>query len=203
MKIRELNESDAKDFSELIIDMYSNLENLEWFTPMPYDTENVTNIIKNNRFYIIGAFENNELIAVTSLDYKCGKLIGKIDFPKYVNVNKLVEFGFTMVKSSYRGNGIMKELVKELIEKTKNDGFDYAFGKVHINNLASYKSLLKLGFTKALDYSKKVNINDFTNLKNADFFCKKGKENAEKTLSKYKETDTDIIVDYHILLKKL
>ena len=44
---------------------------------------------------------------------------------------------------------------------------------------------------------------DFTNLKNADFFCKKGKENAEKTLSKYKETDTDIIVDYHILLKKL
>ena len=38
-------------------------------------------IIENPRFYIIGAFENDELIAVTSIDFKCGKLIGKIDFP--------------------------------------------------------------------------------------------------------------------------
>ena len=70
--------------------MFAHLENFEWFSPMTYDYENVKSIIENPRFYIIGYLEDDVLCAVCSLDYKCGKLIGKIDFPKECNANKLV-----------------------------------------------------------------------------------------------------------------
>lgn len=200
--IRQLNENDAEDFSSLILNMYSNLDNLEWFSPMPFDIENVKGMIENPRFYIIGYFEGDTLCGVGSLDYKCGKLVGKIDFPSSCNTDKLVELGFHMVNSKYRGKGIMKEMVEYLLNKLKNDGYEWAFGKVHKNNLASYKSLIKKGFEKFNDYSKPVKKEDFIFLSSQDFFSKTGKENARETLEKNSFRE-DIIVDYHILVKRL
>lgn len=201
--IKELTVENTQEFCDLIVDMYSHLENLEWFSPMPYDYENVKGMIENPRFYIIGYFEDDVLCGVCSLDYKCGKLIGKIDFPAYCNTEKLVELGFTMVNSNHRGKGIMKQMVAFLLDKIKKDGFEWAFGKVHKNNMASYKSLLNRGLEYALDYSKPVKIKDFVSLSSEPFFSKTGKENAKITLSKYNENDTEIIVDYHILMIKL
>lgn len=203
MLIRKLNIDDAKNFSDLIVNMYSNLENLEWFSPMPYDIDNVKSIIENPRFYIIGAFENNDLIAVTSIDFKCGKLIGKIDFPAECDTTKLIEFGFTMVHSNHRGKGIMKVLVQELITYAKQRGYEWAFGKVNKSNLASYNSLLRKCFYKHCDYTKPIKIDEFITLSNQDFFSKIGKQNAKQTLAKYDKNDTEIYADYHILMKKL
>lgn len=202
MFIRQLKVEDAQNFSNLIVNMYSNLENLEWFSPMPFDLDNVKSMIENPRFYIVGAFENNKLIAVSSFDYKCGKLIGKINFPDNCNTDKLVEFGFTMVHSDFRGNGIMKVLVDHLIDKAKQEGFEWAFGKVNKNNFASYKSLIKKGFYKHCDYSKPIKINEFISLSSEDFFSKIGKQNAKVTLEKFKD-QPEIIADYHILMKVL
>ena len=182
--------------------MYSNLENLEWFSPMPYDYENVKGMIEHPRFYIIGYFEDDELCAVGSLDYKCGKLIGKIDFPSSCNTDKLVELGFHMVSSKHRGKGIMKELVNYLLNKLKEDGYEWAFAKVHKDNFASSKSLQKNGFEIYSSFSKPVKKDDFIFLSSQDFFCKEGKENAKNTLIKNKDNE-DIIVDYNILLKRI
>ena len=158
MEIRQLTTADVPQFCDLIVDMYSNLENLEWFTPMPFDYESVKNMVEKPRFYIIGYFENDKLCGVSSLDYKCGKLIGKIDFPKDCNTDKLVEIAFNMVHSNSRGKGIMKTMVAYLMDKIKNDGFEWAFSKAHKDNLASLKSLLKNNFEIMCDYSKKVNF---------------------------------------------
>ena len=201
--IRQLTLKDAVEFSQLIKNMYSHLENLEWFSPMPFDLENVKGMIEHPRFYIVGYFENNVLCGVSSLDYKCGKLIGKVDFPKDCNTDKLVEIGFTMVHSDYQGHGIMKKLVAHLLEKIKNDGFEWAFGKVHINNLASSKSLLKNGFEIFSEYSKPVKVSEFKALSSENFFSPRGKENAKITLSKIKDTYENIIVNYYIIVKKL
>lgn len=203
MVIKQLVEQDAEQFCKLIVNMYSHLENLEWFSPMPYDYKNVVDIINNPRFYVIGAFENDILCAVCSLDYKCGKLIGKINFPQDCDTDKLVEFGFTMVHSDFRGQGIMKKLVAHLIEKTKQDGFEWGFGKVHINNLASSKSLINQGFYKHCDYTKPVKMSEFKSLSSEEFFSEIGKRNAKLTLEKYSDADTEIFVNYHILMKKL
>lgn len=203
MIIRQLELSDTQNFCDLIVDMYSNLENLEWFSPMPYDAENVSSMIQNPRFYIIGAFEGDTLMGVSSLDYKCGKLIGKIDFPKNCNTDKLVEIGFNMVSSKHRGKGIMKQMVEFLLNKITEDGFEWVFSKVHKDNFASSKSLIKNNFEIFVPYSKPVKISDFVMLSSQDFFSEVGKQNAQKTLAKYSADATEIIVDYNILIKKL
>jgi RimJ/RimL family protein N-acetyltransferase len=183
--------------------MYSHLGNLEWFSPMPFDYDNVKSMIENPRFFILGVFDGDNLCAVSSLDYKCGKLIGKIPFPEDCNTSKLVEIGFTIVKYKYRGNGIMKQMVHYLLEKIKNDGFEWAFGKVHKDNLASSLSLIKNGFYVFEGYTKPVNIDAFRELSNQPFFCMEGKKNADATLAKYSNEASEIIVDYNILMKKI
>jgi RimJ/RimL family protein N-acetyltransferase len=201
--IKQLTIEHAQQFCDLIVDMYSHLENLEWFSPMPFDLDNVIGMIQHPRFYIIGYFENNTLCAVSSLDYKCGKLIGKIDLPENCNTDKLVEVGFTMVHSKHRGKGIMKQMVAHLLNKIKQDGFEWCFGKVHKNNFASSKSLLNNGFEVCSDFSKPVKIDDFKWLASQPFFSAIGKENAQKTLAKVNNDATEIIVDYNIIIKKL
>ena len=201
--IRQLTLEDANEFRELIIDMYSDLENLEWFSPMPFDIENVKGMISHPRFYIIGYFEDGVLKGVGSLDYKCGKLIGKIDLPEFSDPSKVVELGFHMVHSKYKGNGIMKKLVNYLLNKIEEDKFEIAFGKVHVNNLASSTSLIRNGFNIYSGYSKPVNKEEFINLSSQDFFSKRGKEHAKETLAKYSEEDENVIVDYNILVKRI
>lgn len=202
MIIRQLNEKDTQNFCDLIVNMYSDLENLEWFSPMPFDFDNVKSMIENKRFYIIGVFENDQLCAVSSFDYKCGKLIGKIDFPENCNTEKLVEIGFTMVHSNFKGKGIMKKMIEFLVEKAKTDGFEWVFSKVHKDNLASSKSLLKCGFNKFCQYLKPISKEDFISLSSKEFFSKRGKENAKITLLKF-ENKTEIIVNYDIIIKSL
>lgn len=201
--IRKLEVKDVNDFCNLIVDMYSNLENLEWFSPMPFDYENVKGMIEHPRFYIVGYFEGDTLCGVSSLDYKCGKLIGKVDFPADCNTDKLVEIGFNMVHSRYRGQGIMKKMVAHLLSKIKEDGFEWVFAKVHKNNFASSTSLIRNGFEIYTDLSKPVKIEDFKWLSSQPFFSKQGKENASITLSKYGDNDLEIIVDYNILIKQI
>lgn len=201
--IKQLTTQHTQQFCDLIVDMYSDLENLEWFSPMPYDYDNVKSMIENPRFYIIGYFDGDTLCAVSSLDYKCGKLIGKVDFPQECDTTKLVEIGFTMVHSKYKGNGIMKKMVAHLLQKIKDDGFEWAFGKVHKNNLASSKSLLKNDFNIFSEYKKPVSVADFKALSSQDFFSQIGKQNAKQTLSRIKDGDQDIIVEYYIIVKKL
>lgn len=202
MNIKKLTINDTQQFCSLIIDMYAHLENLEWFTPMPYDFENVKGMIENPRFYIIGVFDNSTLCAVSCFDYKCGKLIGKVDLPEDCSLQNTVEIGFNIVHSAYQGKGIMKQMVAYLLEKAKNDNFKYVISKVHKDNFASFKSLLKNGFETYSSYTKPVNKQDFILLSSQPFFSKQGKINAQKTLAQYPENAEEIFVSYNIYLKK-
>jgi len=202
MITRQLCEDDASAFANLIVNMYAHLENLEWFTPMPYDIESVKNIISNPRFYIIGAFIDNNLVAVSSLDYKCGKLIGKVAFPKDCNTSKLVEIGFNIVHFNLRGKKLMQILIENLLNKLKLDEYEYVFTKVHKDNIASYKSCINKGFKLYCSYQKTVDKLEFENLSNQSFFNNLGKINAEKTLKKFKNNEK-IFVEYNILMQKL
>ena len=202
IEIRQIEEKDVDSFCELILNMYSNLENLEWFTPMPFDKENVLTMINKPRFYIIGAFVNDRLVGVSSLDYKCGKLIGKIDFPKECNTEKLVEIGFNLVHSDFRGNKIMQLLIDYLLNYLKEKDFEWVFTKVHKDNIASLKSCYNKGFLSCIDFEKPVEKISFENLSSQDFFSEIGKKNAKDTLKKFKNSE-EIVVNYKILLKNL
>ena len=202
MIFRKLEVQDTKNFCNLIVDMYSHLENIEWFSPMPFDYDNVKSIIENQRFYVLGAFDEDFLCAVSSLDYKCGQLIGKVDFPTDCVTNKLVEFGFTMVHSNYRGQGIMKKLVGQLIDISKNQGLEWAFGKVHKDNLASSTYFIRNGFEKKLKYNKPVKVADIKQLLSKKVLSKTA---TDKILDRLCQISNEefIYVDYDILIKKI
>lgn len=200
--IRQLNKNDTQSFCNLIIDMYFNLDNLEWFSPMPYDFDSVKSIIENPRFYIIGVFDNDSLCAVSSFDYKCGKLIEKINFPTDCNTSKLVEIGFTMVHSKYQGHGIMKQMIQFLINKANEKNFEWIFSKVHKDNFASSKSFEKLNFKHHCHYSKILNKEEFSNFASQNFISNSTKNKAKQTLETFLNCD-NIIVDYNIFIKDI
>lgn len=202
MQIRQLKTEDTEQFCSLIVDMYSHLQNLEWFTPMPYDFESVKKMIENERFYIVGLFMEDKLMAISSLDYKCGKLKDKIDFSSVFDVDNMVEIGFSIVHSSFQGKKAMQLLIDVLQIKIKIDGIKHVFGKVHKDNIASKKSFLNKNFIHFCDYTKGVNKKDFEELSNAPFFSPVAKPRAEESLLKNKDND-EIMVDYDILIKTL
>lgn len=198
MEFRRLMKKDAKEFSGLIQNMYNNLENLEWFSPMPYDEEGVKEIIANPRFFILGAFENNEMCAVSSFDFKCGKLIGQSCLPAYCTIENTAEIGFTMVKSNFKGRGIMKSLIKQLENSAALFNKKYLFGKVHVDNIASYKSFISCGFEEFSRYEKTVTRTEFEKFLTSGLLlpstCAKAKESLKRNRG-------DIAVQYAILIK--
>ncbi len=200
MEFRQLSEQDAKESSLLIVNMYGNLDNLEWFSPMPYDEENVKNILTNPRYFVLGAFEDKKLCALSSLDFKCGKLIGQSCIPPYCSIENTVEIGFTMVNSNFLGQGIMKRLIEQLEKQAQLLNKKYIFGKVHIDNLASYISFIHSGFKEYSRFDKEVKREDF------EAFLSSGLLKAT-TLNKAKNSlfhaTNNVIVKYAILIKEI
>lgn len=200
MEFRQLSIKDTKSFAALIQNMYKHLNNLEWFSPMPFDEENVKGIIENPRFFVLGAYENDELCAVSSFDFKCGKLIGQSCMPSYCTLENTAEIGFTMVKSNFKGRGIMKQLIKELEGAALRFNKKYLFGKVHIDNLASYKSFLGCGFSEFSKYDKAVHRDEFESFLSSGLLMPSTITKAKETL---KRNADDIIVKYAILIKEI
>ncbi len=200
MDFRQLNENDAKEFSALIVDMYNHLENLEWFSPMQYDEENVKGLLTNPRFFVLGAFENNTLCGVSSFDFKCGKLIGQSFMPTYCSLDNTVEIGFTMVHSHFLGHGIMKQLIRQLEKQALLFDKQYIFGKVHVDNKASYLSFAHSGYNEFSQFEKAVKQEDFTLFLSAGLLMPSTAEKAKLSLQ---NAENDVHVKYAILIKTL
>ena len=201
-QIRQLKESDTNSFIELIVDIYSNLDDLEWFGKMPIDHKNIINIIKSDRFFILGAFLEGKLASISSFDYKCGKILDKINFENKIRNSKIAEIGFTLTHSDYRKKGLMKLLVNELLKKAKRDNFNYVFAKIHKENIASLRGCLNSGFKIHSTLKKEIKKEDFAFLIEKDFIKDSTKSKAVLTLKKF-ENEEKILVDYNILIKEI
>ena len=201
MITRKLTKDDVKGFEKLILDMYANLVTLEWFSPMPLGEDFVLSMIEDERFYILGLFDNDELAAVTSLDYKCGKILGKVEFPQGTDESKMAEIAFNIVRSDYRGNGYMKMLVEEVIDYAKSLGLTDIFSKVHNDNLASSKSIEKNGLVKFASYPKPLKVKDIKFLLEQNVLSKSATDRAIELMS---TCEGDIIdCNYNLYYKKI
>ncbi len=183
MITRQLTKDDLNEFKKLILDMYANLVTLEWFSPMPLGDEDILSMLENERFYILGLFDGDTLAAVTSLDYKCGKIYGKVEFPEGCDESKLVEIAFNIVRSDYRGNGYMKMLVAEVVEYIKSLGLTDVFSKVHRDNFASSKSILANGLEQLCDYPKPLKVKDMLYLLDKNVLSECATKRANELIS--------------------
>ena len=61
---------------------------------------------------------------------------------------KGAELGGSMVLPDYRGQNLMYDVNKKLLEVAKENGIEYLVATVHPENIASNRSVLKLGMQK-------------------------------------------------------
>ncbi len=146
MEYKKISIKDASKLSLLIKEMKDNLTNKSWFLPMESDIESVKEMINKTRFYILGAFDGENLAGIASLDYKNGKMPEKYPFPSWCDVSKMVEFSFCIVGVKYRGKGLMYEMLKKIREIAISQKYEFACCTVHNDNYPSKKNLLKIGF---------------------------------------------------------
>ena len=201
MIIRKLVKEDAKCFQNLILDMYANLTTLEWFSPMPLDEASIEDMICNDRFYIVGMFDGDKLVGVSSLDYKCGKIYGKVTFPEGCDESKLVEIAFNIVRSDYRGNGYMKVLLDNVIEEARKHGCTDVFSKVHCDNFASSKSIESKGLVFFTRYAKPLKVKDVKEILSKNVLSQSATDRAEELLACCEGEIIDC--SYNLYYKKL
>lgn len=146
MIYKKLTTIDKEKLAGLIKEMNENLFNKAWFLPMESDLESVEKMINKSRFYILGAFSGSDLAGIASIDYKNGNLPNKYKFPEWCDINKMVEFSFSIVAMQYRGKGLTFKMLNKIKEIAILQGFEYACCTVHKDNYPSKKNLLKIGF---------------------------------------------------------
>ena len=66
-----------------------------------------------------------------------------------VESTSIAEFGRAMVRSNFRGKGIMNLIATELVKVAKEIPVDYLLATVHPNNAPSQKTVKMMGMGKA------------------------------------------------------
>lgn len=200
MEIRELTLDDANMFSQLLIDMYSSLNDLEEFVPIPYDVLNIKSMLLNSRYYFLGAFENNMLVGTICLDYLCSNLLETTDIKKHYPFEKIVELNFVVVHTNFRGKGIMRSLLTEILAKLQSENYTVIFGKANKFSFSTISSYLHSQFERLFDYEQKISKQDFEYIASAKFIKPTTKHKALKTLERFKN-EKYITLKFSVLTK--
>ena len=143
-EIRRLDKSNQSDFVNFNRIIRNNLQNPLWF--MPFSEENMQHTFdEGNTLVVYGAFVDNVLGAISLFDtnveeFKELSLIAGVSPDK-----KGAELGGSMVLPDFRGQNLMLDVNNKLIEVAKDMGIQYFVATAHPDNVASNRSLQKLG----------------------------------------------------------
>lgn len=91
-----------------------------------------------------GAYIDGKLVGIAQLYVKQEMLE---EFKQAMNIadKKVAEIGGNPILSEARGKGIMFSMIQKQLEDAPCMGFDYVIAMAHPDNIASIKSLKKLG----------------------------------------------------------
>ncbi len=144
MQIQQLSNKHLESLKQIINIALKNIQDPNWFIPL--DPDNIDKIFDLNICAIYGIFDNDKLLAISGLfwdesDYH--------DIKKTLNISdkKVVEIAECITLPEARGNNYMLTLNKLLLQKAKEMGYQYIIATAHPDNIASNKSLTKLGMT--------------------------------------------------------
>ena len=93
---------------------------------------------------LYGAFDDGKLVGMAQLYVSQDMMSG---FKKDFNLEKytVCELGGNLVLPEYRGRGITSTLQKMELDLARELGFDYIISMAHPDNIASQKTLEKIG----------------------------------------------------------
>lgn len=110
----------------------------------------------NSPNYTIGAFYNNNLIAITILYVP---VTDEEDLSKYavgidINNKKIANYKLAIVDPEYRGNNLQYLMGMKVLEEAKKNGFNLLFSTISPKNEYSRNNVKKMGFSKNADIKK-------------------------------------------------
>ncbi len=150
---KEIEKKDEKQLLNLISTVLNNLEKEDYF--IPYEKWELDSMFDKTYAPLYGAYDNEKLVAMTQLYIREDFLKEYIDILG-LNGNKVCELGGNLVLPEYRGKGLITELMRIQSDLAKQMGFDYIISMAHPENIASKKSLEKVG----LEYVKTTTVNE-------------------------------------------
>ena len=142
IEIVPLTKANHEDFVRINRIVQKTLTNSSWF--MPFSEENLAKAFDDcSTFTVYGAVEDGRVVALSLLDSDEGEWGELADALKISG--KIVELGGSMVLPEARGRNLMYEINLALLDRARHEKIDYVVATAHPDNLASNRSLQKLG----------------------------------------------------------
>ena len=151
MELRKITLEDGEVLEQLITVIESNLENKYFWLPITEEARKHFFDEEWTAFY--GLFQNGVLIAAAALffnEYEFGESVSQVK----LNGKKVAEIGRAMVHPEYRGNNLLYQLNKYLLDVAKQKGIEYVLATIHPENAPSQRSFQKAGLEKLHTYVK-------------------------------------------------
>lgn len=142
LEFKKITEENKEQLFKLIETVLTNVP-YEHF--IPYEKWEFDSMFDDvNYAPLYGAFDGDKLVGMAQLYVSQEMMAG---FKKDFNLEEysVCELGGNLVLPEYRGRGITTTLQKMELELAKEKGFDYIISMAHPDNIASCKTLEKVG----------------------------------------------------------
>lgn len=139
---KKITKEYEKQLFELIDTVLSNIPDGHF---IPYEEWELNSMFDEKNYApLYGAFDGEKLVGMAQLYVSQDMMAGfKKDFD--LENYTVCELGGNLVLPEYRGNGITTTLQKMELELAKELDFDYIISMAHPDNIASQKTLEKVG----------------------------------------------------------
>lgn len=142
--LRRLLPSDRPLHEQMSQVIVANLPRQDFLIPMtPEEYEDT--FVEGSTDIVYGLFDQDELIATSSLLHDVRAYASQPEVADILT-HRCAEIGECMVLPSHRGQGLMLQLNQLLKKDAQRLGIEYMLATAHPENVASNKSLQKLGF---------------------------------------------------------
>lgn len=151
MELRKITLEDREALEQLITVIESNLENKYFWLPIKEEARKHFFDEEWTEFY--GVFQKGMLIAAVALffnEYEFGESVSQVK----LNGKKVAEIGRVMVHPEYRGNNLLFQLNKHILDIARQKGLEYVLATIHPENAPSQRSFQKAGLEKMCTYVK-------------------------------------------------
>ena len=146
LSLRHLTEEDEHALGLLIQDVEASLPDEKFWLPMSETSK--AHFFDDDWTYFLGAFEDDQLVGAAALFFTENEW-GESRQTIGIESTSIAEFGRAMVRSDFRGKGIMNMIANELVQVAKEKPVDYMLATVHPDNIPSRRAVKKMGMEKA------------------------------------------------------
>ena len=142
LEFKKITEEHKQQLFALIDRVLSNIPDGHF---IPYEQWELDSMFDEENYApLYGAFDGDKLVGMAQLYVSQDMMAGfKKDFE--LEEYTVCELGGNLVLPEYRGMGITTTLQKMELEIAKERGFDYIISMAHPDNIASCKTLEKVG----------------------------------------------------------